>query len=77
MNASSSGSTACVLHPEDARENECSRRLVGLGFARGKVSPCCFDRATDDMICVVRGDDFVFEGDATKLKVVAMDLAKH
>ena len=41
-------------------QEEYTRRLVGMGFVAGEVSPCCFYRETDDVSCVVHGDDFTF-----------------
>ncbi len=48
-----------------------------MGLTRGTASPCCFYRAEDDLRCVVHGDDFVFEGDASRLREVADKLSKH
>ena len=42
-----------------------------IGFEAGKGSPCCFYRASDDVACVVHGDDFTFEGPAESLRVFA------
>ena len=42
----------------------------------GAASPCCFYRASDDVACVVHGDDFTFEGEPSSLQEVATALAK-
>ena len=55
-------------------EEEYCRRLVSLGFEAGKGSPCCFYRASDDVACVVHGDDFTFEGPAEALKLIPESL---
>ena len=54
--------------------DEYTRRLENLGFVSRKVSPCCVHRASDDVSCVVHGDDFTFEGPPKALKEVAAAL---
>ena len=52
-------------------QEEYTRRLVELGFRSGEASPCCFHRASDDISCVMHGDDFTFEGPPEGLRKVA------
>ena len=47
-----------------------------IGFVAGVGSPCCFERKSDGVACVVHDDDFTFEGPADALKKVAHDLRK-
>jgi hypothetical protein len=47
-----------------------------LGFTAGVGSPCCFERKSDGVSCVVHGDDFTFEGPPAALEKVADDLRK-
>ena len=50
--------------------------MEAIGFVAGAASPCCFYRASDDVACVVHGDDFTFESEASSLEGVAKALAK-
>ena len=59
-----------------AWEAEYTRQLEALGFVAGAASPCCFYRASDDVACVVHGDDFTFEGEPSSPQEVAKALAK-
>lgn len=45
-----------------AWQEEYTRQLEKIGFAAGVGSPCCFERKSDGVACVVPGDDFTFEG---------------
>ena len=51
-------------------------QLEKIGFVAGVGSPCCFERKSDGLACVVHGDDFTFEGSPEALKKVAEDLRK-
>ncbi len=47
-----------------------AEQLVGLGFAKGLASPCCFYHAALEVRCIVHGDDFVLSGRAAALDEV-------
>jgi hypothetical protein len=51
--------------------------LSKMGFARGKASPCCFNHATNDLKCIVHGDDFVFSGSDADLKWVEEEMGRR
>ena len=57
-------------------QEEYTRQLENLGFTTGVGSPCCFERKSDGVACVVHGDDFTFEGPPEALEWVADDLRK-
>ena len=57
-------------------EAEYTRQLEAIGFVAGAASPCCFHRASDDVACVVHGDDFTFEGEPSSLQEIAKALAE-
>ena len=57
-------------------QEEYTRQLENLGFTTGIGSPCCFERKSDGVACVVHGDDFTFEGPPEALEKVADDLRK-
>ena len=50
---------------------EYTRQLEAIGFGAGAASPSCFHRASDDVACVVHGDDFTFEGKPSSLQEIA------
>ena len=57
-------------------QEEYRRQLESLGFICGEASPCCFYWGSDDVGCVVHGDDFTFEGPPDALRSVAKSLRK-
>ena len=57
-------------------QEEYTKQLEAMGFLAGVASPCCFYRASDDVSCVVHGDDFTFEGPPDALKEVTAGLQK-
>jgi hypothetical protein len=57
-------------------QEEYTKQLEDMGFLAGVASPCCFYRASDDVCCVVHGDDFTFEGSPESLKLVTEALQK-
>ena len=57
-------------------QEEYTKQLVAMGFCPGEASPCCFYRKSDDVCCVVHGDDFTFEGPPDALKEVTAALQK-
>ena len=56
-------------------EAEYTRQLEAIGFVAGVASPCCFHRASDDVACVVHGDDFTFDGEPSSLQEITKALA--
>ncbi len=63
------------LPPECHKPGVCGR----LNFWLYGMRPASrgWDALRFDLMCVVHGDDFVFEGNASQLKTVAINLAKH
>ena len=57
-------------------EAEYTRQLEAIGFVAGAAFPSCFYRASDDVACVVHGDDFTFEGESSSLQEIAKALVK-
>ena len=66
------------LYLRNAGSRECvvSRQLEKIGVVAGVGSPCCFERKSDGVVCVVHGDDFTCEGSPEALEKVAEDLRK-
>ena len=57
-------------------QEEYVKQLGILGFKCGEASPWCFHCESDDVSCVVHGDDFTFEGPPGALKEVAAALQR-
>ena len=54
----------------DAAQNweyEYSAFMIGVGFSRGRSSPCVFRHASRDLRVVVHGDDFTVLGKEASL----------
>ena len=43
-------------------QEEYTRQPENIGSVAGVGSPCCFERKSDGVVCVVHVDDFTFEG---------------
>ncbi len=48
-------------------QEEYTKQLEAMGFVAGVASPCCFYRKSDDVCCVVHGDDFTMLGSRSGL----------
>ena len=57
-------------------QEEYTRQLQNLSFVAGEASPCCFDRRSDDVGCVVHGNDFTCEGPPKALDGIARAVRK-
>ena len=57
-------------------QDEYTKQLTEIGFVAVSASHCCFYRASDDVSCVVHGDDFTFEGPPNSLLGISAALTK-
>ena len=60
-----------------AWEDEYSEKLIAMGFVKGRAVPTAFFRPSDQVRCVVHGDDFTFTGERGPLEGVAARMKEH